>query len=196
MSTYFDHDCTGSPLSILSPENRADLNTNAALQTESFDMVQQRSAAPTNCDTLATHQARLTESLRTHYALCHEILGLVTSENQSLRDPGMSSQFNSCQTRKGFLPRLQTSLHQLRCHARLCRQAETAERGRQPELISLVQQSQDLIMKILVLDRENEQLLLRRGLVPARAIPPVARQRPHFVADLYRRNGLGSANAD
>ena len=41
--------------------------------------------------------------------------------------------------------------------------------------------------KIILLDRENEQGLLRRGLVPPRELPSVNRQRPHFVADLYRR---------
>ncbi len=53
----------------------------------------------------------------------------------------------------------------------------------------LLRQNQDLTMKIIVLDRENEQNLLRRGLVPARELPSVNRQRPHFVADLYRRQG-------
>ncbi len=42
-------------------------------------------------------------------------------------------------------------------------------------------------MKIIVLDRENEQVLLRKGMVPARHLPSADRQRPHFVADLYRR---------
>ena len=42
-------------------------------------------------------------------------------------------------------------------------------------------------MKIILLDRENEQGLLRRGLVPARELPSVNQQRPNFVADLYRR---------
>jgi hypothetical protein len=45
------------------------------------------------------------------------------------------------------------------------------------------------------LDRENEQLLLRRGLIPPKHLPPVQRQRPHYVASLYQRhhsNGNGS----
>jgi hypothetical protein len=29
---------------------------------------------------------------------------------------------------------------------------------------------------------------LRRGLVPAAHLPPVASQQPHFVANLYRRH--------
>ena len=61
-------------------------------------------------------------------------------------------------------------------------------RGRQHgEIPALLRQNQDLIMKIIVLDRENEQALLRRGLVPPKHLPPAERQRPHFVANLYRR---------
>ena len=61
------------------------------------------------------------------------------------------------------------------------------ERSRHGDIARLLRQNQDLTMKIIVLDRENEQHLLRRGLVPARELPSVNRQRPHFVADLYRR---------
>jgi hypothetical protein len=63
------------------------------------------------------------------------------------------------------------------------------ERARHPEIGMLLRQNQDLTMKIIVLDRENEQSLLRRGLVPPRELPSVNRQRPHFVAELYRRQG-------
>ena len=37
--------------------------------------------------------------------------------------------------------------------------------------------------------RENEQALLRRGMIPPRHLPSAHRQRPHFVADIYRRQG-------
>ena len=43
-------------------------------------------------------------------------------------------------------------------------------------------------MKILIIDKENEQLLLRRGLVPPAQLPSVQQQYPHFVTDLYQRN--------
>jgi hypothetical protein len=43
-------------------------------------------------------------------------------------------------------------------------------------------------MKFLQLDRENQQSLLRRGLVPPRHLPAVAAQQPHYVAGLYRRH--------
>jgi hypothetical protein len=52
-----------------------------------------------------------------------------------------------------------------------------------------LRQNQDITMKLIVLDRENEQGLLRRGLLPASELPSANRQRPHYVADLYKRRG-------
>jgi hypothetical protein len=68
---------------------------------------------------------------------------------------------------------------------------DAANRARHPEISALLRQSQDSVMKSIVLDRENEQGRLRRGLVPARHLPSARRQRPHFVAELYRRQGTG-----
>jgi hypothetical protein len=65
---------------------------------------------------------------------------------------------------------------------------EPAARQEYPEIAELLRENQNLLMKILVLDRENEQMLLRKGLVPNRQIPSAQRQRPHFVASLYQRN--------
>lgn len=65
---------------------------------------------------------------------------------------------------------------------------EPSVRQGHPEIAELLRENQNLIMKILVLDRENEQALLRKGLVPLRHVPPANRQRPHFVSNLYQRN--------
>jgi hypothetical protein len=43
-------------------------------------------------------------------------------------------------------------------------------------------------MRVLVLDRENEQHLLRRGLLSPRALPAVEPFQPGFVARLYQRH--------
>ena len=138
----------------------------------------------------------LAQDLRQHLGLYREVLELTRRENQSLRDPDLPSQFDSYQGRKALLPRLEASVQALRRHRATWQQMSPAERSRHPEIAALLKDNQDLIMKILMLDRENEQHLLRRGLVPARQLPAAARQRPHFVADLYRRNGLASGNAD
>jgi hypothetical protein len=127
--------------------------------------------------------------LQAHLALCQEILTLVESESQALRHAEARLAFETYQAKKNLLPRLNQSLNQIRQHRANWQQLDSAQRARFPEVPGLLRQNQDLIMKIIVLDRENEQVLLRRGLVPPQHLPPAQRQRPHYVADLYRRQG-------
>ena len=88
-----------------------------------------------------------------------------------------------------MLPRLNQSLNQIRQHRATWQKLNPADREQYPEVPGLLRQNQDLIMKIIVRDREYEQALLRKGLVPPRQLPSANRQRPHFVADMYRRQG-------
>lgn len=127
--------------------------------------------------------------LRGHLALCQEILTLVETESHALHHSESGPSFESYQTKKNLLPRLNQSLNQIRQHRGTWQKLSAAERAQQPEVPGLLRQNQDLIMKIIVLDRDNEQALLRKGLVPPRQLPSAQRQRPHFVADLYRRQG-------
>ena len=62
----------------------------------------------------------------------------------------------------------------------------SAERKKRPEIANLLKQSTDLILKIVALDRENEQLMLRLKLVPPSHMPPAERQNPSLVAKLYK----------
>ena len=131
----------------------------------------------------------ISADLREHKALCDRILSLTESENRWLRESGDSSPvFSSCESRKNLLPALDKSLDKIKGHRVHWQKMSPDARGRHPEVESLLRQNQDLIMKIIVLDRENEQALLRRGMVPSRNLPPVQRQRPHYVADLYRKH--------
>ena len=129
----------------------------------------------------------ISEGLRQHDSLCGEILKLVEREAETLRDPASAAQFDLYQAKKSLLPRLQESVQQIKQHRAAWQKIPAADRVKQPETLALIRQTQDAIMKIIVLDRENEQALLRRGLVPPRHLPPANRQRPHFVAELYRR---------
>jgi len=133
---------------------------------------------------IATQSADgLTLDLRAFRALCEEVLGLVTRESQALSNqndyhPG---EFN--QTRIYLLPELESALMNLRKQRQSRRQITPSE-----EITKLFQTIQSLLMKVLHLDRENQQALLRRGLVPPKHLPPVAAQRPHFVAGLYQQH--------
>ena len=127
--------------------------------------------------------------LRAHLATCQELLGVIARENQDLRQPDSSSAFDFYQSRRNLLPRLDHALGRLRKHRAAWQRLGPAERRPAPEVASLMRTLQELIMKIILLDRENEQALLRRGLLPAHQLPSAHRQQPHFVAELYRRHG-------
>ncbi len=132
--------------------------------------------------------AHIAADLRAHQLLCEELLALVEREGGSLRTPGASPAFEFYQLRKSLLPRLEQSLLQLRKSRDLWQGLPPEARSQWPEVANLICGNQELIMKIILLDRENEQSLLRRGLMPAHQLPAANRQRPHFVADLYRRH--------
>lgn len=127
--------------------------------------------------------------LRQNLELYRSILKVVEAEGLALRAEGEFNAFDFCQARKELMPRLNQSLEKLRGHRLGWQRCDATERAAHPEIGSLLRLNQELVMRILVQDRENEQNLLRRGLLPARAVPSANRQRPHFVADLYRRGG-------
>jgi hypothetical protein len=119
--------------------------------------------------------------LQSFCGLCEEVLALVTLESQSLLNQNYQpGEFN--EKRKSLLPKLESALVKLGERRKSRRQAVQPE-----EIKTLFQSIESLLMKILLLDRENQQTLLRRGLVPTKNLPPVAAQRPHYVADLYQK---------
>jgi hypothetical protein len=117
------------------------------------------------------------------------MLALVERESRALHaaEPYPAAEFQ--QARKDLLPRLDQSYKGLKEVRIFWQSLSAADRARQGETATLLRQCQEAMMKILVLDRENEQAMLRRGLLPASSLPSANRQRPHFVADLYRRGG-------
>jgi hypothetical protein len=130
--------------------------------------------------------------LRQHLEICRELFVVVERENQLLRrgEGGTGAEYEK---KKNLLPSLNQSLNRIRQHRVEWHQQNPQTRTRDAGVAPLLREAQDLIMKIIVLDRENEQALLRKGLVPARHLPSANRQRPHYVADLYRRQVDASA---
>ncbi len=128
------------------------------------------------------------QDLRAHLALCEEVMGLTIRENQALSGQSTYQPFEFYQRRKNLMPRLEQSLMALRKWRNRWQQAAPDERAGCSEVKALFQSVQSLLMKVLLLDRENQQALLRHGLVPARHLPSSAVQQPHCVADAYRRH--------
>jgi hypothetical protein len=130
----------------------------------------------------------LARELRNHVELCHEILALFTEENQSLRRPQPSSPGVFSEQRKLLLPRLESGLMKLRSFRQWWERMPADQRESCGEIKNLFRDLQNLFPRLLLLDRENQQEMLRRGLIPATQVPPAASQRPNFVASLYRRH--------
>lgn len=122
--------------------------------------------------------------------MCREFLTIVERENRSLHGPGPHDLAEFIQARKSLLPRLSQAYKSLKEVGFTWQQLGPTERQRHTEVSSLIRQNQDLIMKVVLLDRENEQAMLRRGLVPDAQLTSFNRQRQHFVAELYRGHHL------
>jgi hypothetical protein len=129
-------------------------------------------------------------ALRQHLALCQEFLSLVERENQALRTSQSFRPTEFIELRKGLLPRLNQSYKKLEEVRGFWQRLSSTQRQQFPEVTLLLRQTQDIIMKIVLLDRENEQAMLRLGLAPSGNSPSANRQRPNFVAELYRRTNL------
>jgi hypothetical protein len=129
----------------------------------------------------------LIEDLNVHQALCQELLAIAESEAETLQRGDNPSLFALCQLRKNLLPRLDLSLECLRRDRIRWKKRSAEERAGDSEIRQLLRRNQELCFKIIVLDRENEQRLLRRGLVSSGPSAPSEQPRAHFVAELYRR---------
>jgi hypothetical protein len=126
--------------------------------------------------------------LKAYQNLCEEALALTARENQALTHPSEYQPFDFYQLRKDLLPRLEKSLIQLRRWRQTWQQVSPADRSCCAVVKSLFQSVQGLLVKFFLMDRENQQALLRRGLVPTRHLHSVAVQPPHYAASVYKRH--------
>lgn len=140
-------------------------------------------------DSLVTGVANaLFADLRAFAKVCEDLLSLATREHQALAGAGDYQHLEFCEKRKALLPEIEELLRKFRNQRMAWQQISKAERERFTEVKTLFQSIQGLLMRILLLDRENQQAMLKRGLVPVKHLPGTPPRQPHYVADLYRRN--------
>jgi hypothetical protein len=132
--------------------------------------------------------SEMISDLRVYLGICEEALALTTRENQALAAAAEYQPFEFFQLRTSLLPRLENALVQLRKWREMWLRVSPAERAGCSEVKVLFQSVQSLLMKLLLLDRENQQALLRRGLVPPRHLATAAVQQPNYVANVYKRH--------
>lgn len=129
----------------------------------------------------------LTLELRTYLALCEEILNLTMRENQALAGQSAYSPVEFHQKRKNLLPNIELLLAKLRSRRLVWQQVSTSEREQYREIKPLFESIQNQLMKVLLLDRENQQIMLRRGMVPTSHLPAVT-PKANYVTSVYQRH--------
>ncbi|MGA2662802.1 MAG: hypothetical protein ABSH34_35425 [Verrucomicrobiota bacterium] len=130
----------------------------------------------------------MTDALREHLGVCNALLELARKEAQALKSPAPFPAMAIQVERKALLCRLEYALKLLGQKRNLWNCSGKERAPGDPRFTRLLRTALDTIMRVLVLDRENEQQLLRRGLLPACCLPPAEQSRPHYVARLYQRH--------
>lgn len=132
----------------------------------------------------------LIADLQAFAVVCEEIMTLTRHEHQALAGHGDYQSSEFYQERKRLLPDIELLLRKFRNHRTAWQQVPQSEREQFAELKALFQNIQGLLLRVMQLDKENQQAMLKHGLVPVKHLPSTAAQQPHYVADLYRRNSV------
>ncbi|RFC44199.1 MAG: hypothetical protein DVB28_001135 [Verrucomicrobia bacterium] len=93
-----------------------------------------------------------------HGTLCEEIYSLLLEENRILRGSGELEKSGVLDKKRMLLNALDNSLQQMRQAARATAVAKT------PVLKTVATKAQRVLLKAMLLDKENEQLLLKHAL--------------------------------
>lgn len=121
------------------------------------------------------------ETIRAHASLCDEVLAVIMEENRVLRSTGNVPDAEFIERKKSLLPRLDESLDKLR----VIRESSVlvGEGARRQ-----IEIAQNKLMKIFMIDRENEQLLLKVSMPVARmgAAPVIRKADPDKVRRAYK----------
>ena len=115
-------------------------------------------------------------TLSRHLVLCEEAYQILLRENRILKQTGQPPEQEFLRTKEGLLQRFDES------HQALAKADRVAARHLRPS----IEKSQQVVLKTLLLDRENEQLLLKCALGgKPRLIQPLAA--PHSAYKAYEQ---------
>jgi ElaB/YqjD/DUF883 family membrane-anchored ribosome-binding protein len=123
--------------------------------------------------------------IKSHFALCEEVMSLVMEENRILRSTGAPPEEEFLERKRTLLPRLDKSLDELRqVRESGVKLSETTRK--------MVEAAKNKLMKIFMIDRENEQLLLKATMPVARmgAMPVIHKMSPDKLRKAYGGKGL------
>ena len=124
-------------------------------------------------------------------SICEDALSLAKREHLALVSQANYRHLEFYEKRKTLLADIEAMLPKFRRHQTAWQQVSQSQRDHFTDIKRQFQNIQGLLMRVMLLDRENQQTMLKRGLVPTKHLPAAATQRPNYVADLYRRNSQG-----
>ena len=140
---------------------------------------------------MAIYHDPVAGALQEHLGVCADLLLLAQKEAEALRQPGPFPAAQIQAERKDLLARLESSSRLVASQRNRSGQLNALGCESPTELVDLVRTTLDTIMRVLVIGRENEESLLRRGLLPARSLPRAEQSQPNFVALTYQRHTQG-----
>lgn len=131
----------------------------------------------------------LMASLSQHQELAGRFLALIEQDARQLDSGVEITSSTPLHERRALLAELDRSLSRLRSERQAWQQVPAADKARYPQVTPLMRSTQDVLMRAILRDRENERQMLRAGRVPTRHLGKVqADIPPNYVANLYRRH--------
>ena len=130
----------------------------------------------------------LINELNEHLTLCGEAYELVQEENRILNSATPREAYANADRRKELLESVTGSMVRVKAHKALWEKLSPPERAKSMDVSSLIKQNMDLIMKTVMLDRENEKLMLKHGMAPPNKLPTSRQNNPTAVAGMYQRH--------
>ena len=133
----------------------------------------------------------LAVELGDYLEVCGRAYQLVQEENLYLNSSSPRDAYSKSEERKELLERVSGAMVRIKAHKALWSKIPAGERVKHMNISQLIKQNMDLIMKTVMLDRENEKLMLQHGMVPPDRLPSSAQNNPGAVAGMYQRNQHG-----
>ena len=128
------------------------------------------------------------KDLREHNQACDTLLKIALEENEDLRFSRNPEQAERTSEKTKALENLSALVDRLRAHRVVLEQEGASGVRLHRTIAEELRAGQDRIMRYIALNKENENLMLKEGLVPSELMNLVGRQSHGAAALTYRNN--------
>ena len=135
--------------------------------------------------------SQILQDIEAHNDICCQLLVVIQQENQWLSQDHTTDVPSPDQAvKRTLLEQLSQQVSLIQGHRVALKDHERVhpEDPIPKEVYAAIGRGTDLIMKMVALDRENEKLLLKKGMVPSNQIPSSAQYRPSDALKTYQKH--------